>query len=85
MWQRHFGPALGGLLLATVGAGFSFGVAAAGYLAVLGAIATARTEDLDQEKGSLVVAIATGIRYLRFSRGGLSHSERLILCPVVLI
>lgn len=63
------GPALGGVLLATVGAGFSFGVAAVGYLAVLVAIATTRTEELDQEKGSMVVAIATGIRYLRFSRG----------------
>lgn len=63
------GPALGGVLLATVGAGLSFGVAAVGYLAVLVAIATTRTEELDQEKGSMVVAIATGIRYLRFSRG----------------
>jgi predicted MFS family arabinose efflux permease len=62
------GPAIGGLMLATVGAGFSFGVAAVGYLAVLVAIATTRTEELDQEKGSMVVAIATGIRYLRFSR-----------------
>lgn len=62
------GPALGGLLLATVGPEFSFGVAAIGYLAVLVAIATTRTEELDQEKGSMVVAIATGIRYLRFSR-----------------
>ena len=66
------GPALGGLMLATVGAGFSFGVAAVGYLAVLVAIATTRTEELDQEKGSMVVAIATGIRYLRFSRDYLS-------------
>ena len=63
------GPALGGLLLATVGAGFSFGVAAVGYLAVAVAVSLARTDDLDQEKGSLVVAIAAGVRYLRFSRG----------------
>ncbi len=63
------GPALGGLLLATVGAGFSFGVAAVGYLAVGVAVSLAGTDDLDQEKGSLVVAIAAGVRYLRFSRG----------------
>jgi len=63
------GPALGGLLLATVGAGFSFGVAAVGYLAVAIAVSMARTDELDQEKGSLVVAIAAGVRYLRFSRG----------------
>ena len=63
------GPAVGGLMLATVGAGFSFGVAAVGYLAIAIAISFARTGDLDQEKGSLVVAVAAGIRYLRFSRG----------------
>ncbi|MEJ7801149.1 MAG: MFS transporter, partial [Ilumatobacter sp.] len=63
------GPAVGGLLLATVGAQFSFGVAAIGYLGISFAIATSRTNDLDQEKGSLVVAIAAGVRYLRFSRG----------------
>lgn len=63
------GPALGGLLLATVGAGFSFGVAAVGYLAVAIAVSIARTDELDQEKGSLVIAIAAGVRYLRFSRG----------------
>lgn len=63
------GPALGGLLLATVGAEFSFGVAAVGYLAVAIAVSLARTDDLDQEEGSLVVAIAAGVRYLRFSRG----------------
>lgn len=62
------GPALGGLLLATMGPEVSFAVAAVGYLAVLTAIATTRTEELSQEKGSMVVAIATGIRYLRFSR-----------------
>lgn len=63
------GPALAGLLLVTVGAGFSFGLAAVGYLAVAVAVSMARTDDLDQEKGSLVVAIAAGVRYLRFSRG----------------
>lgn len=63
------GPAIGGLLLATVGAEFSFGVAAVGYLSIMVAIAVSRTSDLDQEKGSLVVAIAAGVRYLRFSRG----------------
>ena len=63
------GPALGGILLATVGAGVSFSVAAVGYLAVLVAIMTSSTDALDSEKGSMVVAIATGIRYLRYSRG----------------
>jgi MFS family permease len=63
------GPALGGLLLATAGAAFSFGVAAVGYLAIAVAVAATRADDLDQEKGSLVVAIAAGVRYLRFSRG----------------
>ena len=62
------GPALGGLLVATVGPGWSFSAATIGYMALMVATMTARTSDLNQEKGSMVLAIATGIRYLRFSR-----------------
>lgn len=62
------GPALGGLLVATVGPGWSFSAATVGYMALMVATMTARTADLNQEKGSMVLAIATGIRYLRFSR-----------------
>lgn len=66
------GPAIGGLLVATVGPGWSFAAASLGYLALMVAVLISRTADLNQDKGSLVVAIATGIRYLRFSRDYLS-------------
>ncbi|MEX1270951.1 MAG: MFS transporter, partial [Acidimicrobiia bacterium] len=61
------GPAIGGLLVATVGPGWSFGVATIGYASILVTTLTSRTSDWNQEKGSMAVAIATGIRYLRFS------------------
>lgn len=62
------GPAVGGLLVATVGPGWSFIAATAGYLAILLTTLTARTFAWDKEKGSMSIAIATGLRYLRFSR-----------------
>lgn len=61
------GPAIGGLLVATAGPGWSFGVATIGYASILITTLTSRTSDWNQEKGSMAVAIATGIRYLRFS------------------
>lgn len=62
------GPAIGGFLVATVGPGWSFVVATAGYLAILSTILASKTFEWDKEKGSMSIAIATGIRYLRFSR-----------------
>lgn len=62
------GPAIGGFLVATVGPGWSFVVATAGYLAILATILASKTFEWDKEKGSMSIAIATGIRYLRFSR-----------------
>lgn len=62
------GPAVGGLLVASVGPGWSFIVATAGYLAILVTSLTAKTFEWGREKGSMSIAIATGIRYLRFSR-----------------
>lgn len=61
------GPAIGGLLVATAGPGWSFGVATLGYASILVTTLTSRTSEWNQEKGSMAVAIATGIRYLRFS------------------
>ncbi len=62
------GPAVGGLLVATVGPGWSFSVATVGYLTLLWTTFRARTLEWNQERGSMAVAIATGLRYLRFSR-----------------
>ncbi len=62
------GPALGGILVATAGSGWSFIAAAAGYVSLLLAALTSNPTDWNQEKGSMSVAIATGVRYLRFSQ-----------------
>lgn len=61
------GPAVGGVLVATVGPGWSFAVATIGYGSLLITTLSARTTDWNQERGSMAVAIATGVRYLRFS------------------
>ncbi|MFP5330750.1 MAG: MFS transporter [Acidimicrobiia bacterium] len=61
------GPALGGVLVATVGPGWSFAAATLGYAWLLTTMATARSMEWSQERGSMAVAIATGLRYLRFS------------------
>lgn len=61
------GPAVGGVLVATVGPGWSFAVAACGYLVILVTTSTARSVEWNQERASMAVAIATGVRYLRFS------------------
>lgn len=61
------GPAVGGVLVATVGPGWSFAVAATGYLMILVTTSTARSVEWNQERASMAVAIATGVRYLRFS------------------
>lgn len=62
------GPAVGGLLVATVGPGWSFVVATAGYGSILVTTLTSKTLEWNKEKGSMTVAIATGLRYLRFSQ-----------------
>ena len=61
------GPAVGGLLVATVGPGWSFAVATVGYLSILLTTLASKTLEWNKEKGSMSVAIATGLRYLRFS------------------
>lgn len=61
------GPAVGGLLVATVGPGWSFGVATVGYASILVTTLVTRTMEWNQERGSMSLAIATGLRYLRFS------------------
>jgi len=62
------GPAVGGLLVATVGPGWSFIAAMGGYGAVLVTMLVARTTDWNKDRAPIGVAIATGLRYLRFSR-----------------
>lgn len=61
------GPAAGGLLVATVGPGWSFAVATIGYVSILVTTLVSKTIEWNTEKGPMSVAIATGLRYLRFS------------------
>ena len=63
------GPALGGLLVATLGPGWSFGASTVGYLAVLVAALTSGSVEWSSDRSSMPAAIATGLRYLRFSQG----------------
>ena len=66
------GPALGGLLVATVGPAWSFVVATVGYAVMLGTSGAAQGSGWDSEVDTLPIAIAGGIRYLRFSDGYLA-------------
>lgn len=66
------GPALGGLLVATVGPAWSFVVATAGYGVMLAASYVTRPSTSEPEVDTVPVAIAGGIRYLRFSDGYLA-------------
>jgi MFS family permease len=71
------GPALGGLLVATVGPGWSFVAASIGYAVMLGTSSIARRSAWESEGDTLPTAIAGGIRYLRFSDG---YLVLLLLC-----
>ncbi len=64
---RAVGPALGGIVVATAGPGAAFLANAASYLAVIAALATFRTRALDGEPESITTAIASGLRYARFT------------------
>jgi MFS family permease len=71
------GPALGGLLVATVSPAWSFVAASIGYAVMLGASSVARRSPWESEVDTLPTAIAGGIRYLRFSDG---YLVLLLLC-----
>jgi MFS family permease len=64
---RSVGPAIGGLLVATVGAGPAFAANALSYLAVMGAVATLPKRALEEPTDSILGAIASGVRYARFT------------------
>ena len=62
---RAVGPALGGILVATVGPGWGFTINAISYLAVVAALLTFPRRELEGEEGSLALAVATGLRFAR--------------------
>lgn len=63
------GPALGGVLVAIAGPGWTFAVATLGYSAILVVVIITKTSDWRQDVGSFTAAIANGVRYLRHSPG----------------
>ena len=66
------GPALGGLLVATAGPGWSYLAATTGYGVMLVTSHIVRPSTWESDVDSLTTAIAGGIRYLRFSDGYLT-------------
>ncbi|MBP1632930.1 MAG: permease, partial [Acidobacteria bacterium] len=65
---RAIGPALGGIVVATVGPGVAFGINAASYVGVLAVILSFPAADWrPQEESPMGKAIAAGVRYARFS------------------
>jgi MFS family permease len=61
------GPALGGVVVATAGPGWAFAAAAVGYMIILLAVASTDISRYAHDVGSMQRAIATGLRYVRFS------------------
>ncbi|MFO7548919.1 MAG: MFS transporter [Acidimicrobiia bacterium] len=74
---RAVGPALGGLIVATAGAQVAFGINALSYLGVISVLAVIGTglHVPDRETGSVVTAVAAGVRYARYT----SSFRRLLL------
>lgn len=73
---RIFGPALGGILLAAVGAGPCFAINAASFLAVLASLLKMRVGELSpversQERTGMLEGLREGFRYVAGSRRAL--------------
>lgn len=64
---RAIGPALGGLIVATLGPGAAFAMNAVSYLAVIGAVAALDRRQLPQAGEAITSAIAGGLRFARFT------------------
>lgn len=61
------GPVIGGLLVARFGAGVAFLVASVGYLTMVIVSIRTRAVDPTRDRAGMGNAIATGVRYIRFS------------------
>ena len=66
---RIFGPALGGVLIATVGAGVCFGINAASYIAVLAGLLMMRPQEFHQvaahKRPKIIAGLKEGLSYAR--------------------
>lgn len=67
---RAVGPALGGVLVATLGPEAGFGLNAVSYLGVIGVVAVVgrQLQSRDREETSVSSAIALGVRFARYTR-----------------
>jgi MFS family permease len=67
---RTVGPVLGGILVATVGAGAGFGLNAISFLLVILVVAVirGRLEEGQRERSSISSAIGLGLRFARYTR-----------------
>jgi MFS family permease len=67
---RAVGPVLGGILVATVGAGAGFGLNALSFLGVILVVALIRNrlEEGQRERSSIPSAIGLGVRFARYTR-----------------
>lgn len=67
---RAIGPAIGGLIVATLGPAIGFGINALSYLGVIIAIAVIRRRmaPTSRDTSSVTNAIALGVRFARFTR-----------------
>lgn len=87
---RAVGPAIGGLILATLGAQVAFGLNALSYAAVVGVLATVgrkiRTAT-DPDSHSITEAMALGLRFARFTlpfRRVLALAGLFAICSAVI-
>jgi hypothetical protein len=67
---RAIGPALAGAVVATLGAGFAFGVNAASYVGVIAVLIFVGRDIASRERDrtSLLRAVTTGVRFARHTR-----------------
>lgn len=82
--SRIIGPAIAGLLIAAVGTGICFALNAVSFLAVLGALAMVREEELHQVERDPSARIVTGIGRA-FSYAWNDEQLRLVLLVVTVV
>jgi MFS family permease len=82
--SRIVGPAIAGILIATVGTGICFALNAVSFLAVLGALAMVRDEELHHVERDSSTRIVAGIRRA-FSFAWDDEQIRLVLLVVTVV
>jgi MFS family permease len=65
--SRAVGPAVGGLLLAALGPGWTFALSAGSYVGVMAVLTRIRVRDVPRTHIGVVAAVADGVRFARSS------------------